>query len=226
MWQTFMAIFQNPDVIEIIILSLQVSTSALLVGTLIGIPIGTLLGLFSFPGRQMIIALIYTLMGFPPVLVGVIVYLLLSREGVLGEWELLFTPQAMMIAQVILVTPIITGLTLSAIYSKEKVFAETAQSLGASYLQMIWTLIRESRKGIWAALATAYGRAISEVGAVMLVGGNIDHHTRVMTTAIILETRKGNFQLGLALGLVLLIISFIMNSFLMMGMLRNMKNRQ
>lgn len=226
MWQELGGIFQNPDVMEIIILSLKVSTTAVIIGMLLGIPIGTLLGLFSFPGRQIIIALIYTLMGFPPVLVGVIVYLMLSRGGVLGELELLFTPSAMMIAQVILVTPIITGLTLSAIYSKEKVFAETAQSLGANRWQIVWTLIRESRKGIWAALATAYGRAISEVGAVMLVGGNIDHHTRVMTTAIILETRKGNFQIGLALGLILLLISFVMNSFLMMGMLRNMKNRQ
>ncbi len=226
MWQELGKILQNPDVIEIIILSLQVSTTALIIGMLLGIPFGTLLGLFSFPGRQVLIALIYTLMGFPPVLVGVIVYLLLSRGGVLGEFELLFTPTAMVIAQITLVAPIITGLTLSAIYSKEKVFAETAQSLGASRLQIIWTLIREARKGIWAALATAYGRAISEVGAVMLVGGNIDHHTRVMTTAIILETRKGNFQIGLAIGLVLLLISFIMNSFLMMGMLRNMKSRQ
>lgn len=226
MWQELGKILQDPDVIEIIILSLQVSTTALIIGMLLGIPFGTLLGLFSFPGRQVLIALIYTLMGFPPVLVGVIVYLLLSRGGVLGEFELLFTPTAMVIAQVVLVAPIITGLTLSAIYSKEKVFAETAQSLGASRLQIIWTLIREARKGIWAALATAYGRAISEVGAVMLVGGNIDHHTRVMTTAIILETRKGNFQIGLAIGLVLLLISFIMNSFLMMGMLRNMKSRQ
>lgn len=226
MWQQLVGIFQNPDVIEIIILSLQVSTIAVMIGMLLGIPIGTLLGLFSFSGRQILIAFIYTLMGFPPVLVGVIVYLLLSREGALGAFELLFTPSAMIIAQVILVTPIITGLTLSAIYSKEKVFAETAQSLGASRWQIIWTLIRESRKGIWAAVATAYGRAISEVGAVMLVGGNIDHHTRVMTTAIILETRKGNFQIGLALGLVLLLISFIMNSFLMMGMLRNMKSRE
>lgn len=223
MWTEFLEIFQNPDVIAVILLSLQVSASAILVGMVIGIPLGAVIGLFPFPGRKLIIALIYTMMGFPPVLIGVVVYLLLSRQGILGEWQLLFTPFAMVIAQIILVTPIITGLTLTAVYSKEKIFAETAQSLGANRLQMMWALVRESRKGIWAAVATAFGRAISEVGAVMLVGGNIEGHTRVMTTAIILETRKGNFEVGLALGIVLLLISFAINGFLLVGMLRGIQ---
>ncbi len=223
MWNILIEIFQNPEVRAVILLSLQVSTSAVLVGMILGVPIGAVIGLFSFPGRKLVISLIYTMMGFPPVLIGVVVYLMLSRQGILGEWELLFTPTAMIIAQVILVTPIIAGLTLSAVYTKEKIFAETAQSLGATRLQLVWALIKESRKGIWAAVATAFGRALSEVGAVMLVGGNIEGHTRVMTTAIILETRKGNFEVGLALGIVLLFLSFIINSFLMVGMLRGIQ---
>ncbi|RXT06454.1 ABC transporter permease subunit [Ammoniphilus sp. CFH 90114] len=224
MWNSMIEVFQNPDVMAVIMLSLQVSTSAVLIGMLIGIPIGAMIGLYSFPGRKLVISLIYTMMGFPPVLIGVVVYLLLSRQGILGEWELLFTPTAMIIAQIVLVTPIITGLTLSAVYAKEKIFSETVQTLGGNRFHIIWELIKESRKGIWASVATAYGRAISEVGAVMLVGGNIEGHTRVMTTAIILETRKGNFEIGLVLGLVLLFISFVMNSFLMLGMLRGMQN--
>ncbi|MEW9668578.1 ABC transporter permease [Ammoniphilus sp. 3BR4] len=223
MWSEFVEVFQNPDVIAVILLSLQVSATAVIIGMLLGIPLGAVIGLFSFPGRKLIIALIYTMMGFPPVLIGVVVYLLLSRQGILGGWELLFTPSAMVLAQIILVTPIITGLTLTAVYSKERFFAETAQSLGANRLQMVWALVKESRKGIWAAVATAFGRAISEVGAVMLVGGNIEGHTRVMTTAIILETRKGNFEVGLTLGIVLLLISFAINSFLLVGMLRGIQ---
>ncbi|MFM1651821.1 ABC transporter permease [Brevibacillus sp. B_LB10_24] len=216
------------EVLEIIWLSLQVTTSAVFFGALIGIPAGALLGLYAFPGRRLAVTIVYTLMGLPPVLIGVIVYLLLSKHGPLGSLQLLFTPEAMVIAQFVLVTPILAGLTMSAVQAKERTYSETAKSLGATPVQLVWTIVKESRKGIWAGIAAAYGRAISEVGAVMLVGGNIEHHTRVMTTAIILETRMGHYETGLYLGLVLLLISFVFNSFLMMGVLEqiNAKRRK
>lgn len=212
------------DVWEVIWLSLQVTTVSVLIGMLLGIPTGTLLGLYSFRGKRLVVALIYTCMGLPPVLVGVVVYMLLSRYGPLGVLGLLFTPEAMIIAQIVLVTPILAGLTMSAVQAKERAYWETAKSLGASPVQMMLTIVKEARGGIWSGVAAAYGRAISEVGAVMLVGGNIEHHTRVMTTAIILETRTGNFTAGLQLGLVLLAISFLFNSFLMAGVLNQMRN--
>jgi tungstate transport system permease protein len=209
------------DVWEIIQLSLQVTTTAVLIGMLIGIPSGAFLGLYHFPGKKIIVTLVFTCMGLPPVLIGVIVYLLLSRHGAFGSLQLLFTPEAMIIAQVLLVTPILTGLTMSAVQAKERTYWETAKSLGASPAQLVWLIVKESRRGIWSGVAAAYGRAISEVGAVMLVGGNIEHHTRVMTTAIILQTRMGDYAGGLLLGLVLLVISFVFNGFLIIGMMEN-----
>ncbi|MHC2180809.1 tungstate transport system permease protein [Paenibacillus sp. PvR052] len=191
---------------------------------LIGIPCGAFLGLYSFPGKRLIIILVFTFMGLPPVLIGVIVYIMLSKYGLLGFLQLLFTPEAMIIAQSILVTPIITGLTMSAIQARERTYWETAKSLGATPLQLVWTILKEARSGIWSGISTAYGRAISEVGAVMLVGGNIEHETRVMTTAIILETRKGSFDVALQIGIVLLLISFVFNSFLVAGALQNLNN--
>lgn len=205
---------------EIIFLSLKVSLTATGIGMLIGIPFGTFLGMYRFRGRQVVVVLVYTLMGLPPVLVGVLVYLLLSAKGPLGQWQLLFSPTAMIIAQILLVTPIITGLTMVAVRGKVREYLETAVSMGANRLQTAWIIIRESRLGIIAAIVTAFGRAIAEVGAVMLVGGNIEHMTRVMTTSIILETRKGNFDLALGLGLVLLLISFAINAFLVTGSLQ------
>jgi tungstate transport system permease protein len=207
---------------EIIILSIQVSTIAIIIGMLIGIPCGAFLGLYTFPGKRILVVLVFTFMGLPPVLIGVIVYMLLSKYGLLGYFELLFTPKAMIIAQSILVTPIITGLTMSAVQARERTYWETAKSLGASPFQLVWAILKEARSGIWSGISTAYGRAISEVGAVMLVGGNIEHETRVMTTAIILETRKGNYDFALQIGVVLLLISFIFNSFLVAGALQNL----
>ncbi|MED4599334.1 ABC transporter permease [Paenibacillus validus] len=212
------------QVMEIIGLSIQVSTIAVLFGMLVGIPCGAFLGLYSFPGKRFIVILLFTLMGLPPVLIGVIVYMALSKYGLLGFFQLLFTPEAMIIAQTILVTPIITGLTMSAVQARERTYYETAKSLGATPLQLVWTILKEARGGIWSGISTAYGRAISEVGAVMLVGGNIEHETRVMTTAIILETRKGNFDIALQIGAVLLLISFIFNSFLVAGALQNLND--
>jgi len=216
----------SQDVISVILLSLQVSTIAIMIGVLIGIPFGSFLGLYTFPGKRLLTAVIYTLMGLPPVLIGVVVYLLLSKHGPLGSLQWLFTPQAMMVAQTILVTPIIIGLSMAAVQAKEQTYLETIKSLGATPVQTVWTIIKESRKGIWAGVATAYGRAISEVGAVMLVGGNIEGHTRVMTTAIILETRMGNFDAALQLGAVLLFISFILNNLLVMGILADFRSRR
>jgi tungstate transport system permease protein len=220
MWEIIEGLLAiKEDLIQIIFLSLSVSSLAVIIGMVLGIPIGALIGLFSFPGRRFLIAVIYTLMGFPTVLIGVLVYMMLSRHGILGDFTWLFTPKAMVMAQSFLTTPIIMGLTMSAVYSKEKVLTETAQSLGATRWQMILVLLREAKKGIWIGVATAFGRAISEVGAVMLVGGNIEGSTRVLTTAIILETRKGNLDAALVLGFVLLLISFIVQAFLMMGMM-------
>jgi tungstate transport system permease protein len=207
---------------EIIGLSIQVSTIAIIIGMLIGIPCGAFLGLYTFPGKRILVVLVFTFMGLPPVLIGVIVYMLLSKYGLLGYFELLFTPKAMIIAQSILVTPIITGLTMSAVQARERTYWETAKSLGAGPFQLVWAILKEARSGIWSGISTAYGRAISEVGAVMLVGGNIEHETRVMTTAIILETRKGNYNIALQIGVVLLLLSFIFNSFLVAGALQNL----
>lgn len=210
----------DKETYEIIFMSLQVSLTATVVGIMLGIPLGTLLGLKKFPGRRVVINLIYTLMGLPPVLAGLLVYLLLSRTGPLGSLQLLFTPSAMIIAQVLLVTPIITGLTTVAVQAKERVFSETAVTLGAVPWQAALLVVREARGSIVVGIITAFGRAIAEVGAVMLVGGNIQHYTRVMTTAIVLETRKGDYNLALGLGLVLLLLSFTINGILYGGLMQ------
>ncbi|MDP4084240.1 MAG: ABC transporter permease [Bacillota bacterium] len=211
----WISLFKEETILEIIKLSLQVSLTALIIGGIIGILAGTTLGIYSFRGKKIILSVVYTLMGVPPVLIGVVVYLLLSRHGVLGSLQLLFTPTAMIIAQIILVTPIVTGLTYSAISSNERKFSPAALTLGANDFQLWMVLLRESRRGIITACLSAFGRAISEVGAVMLVGGNIEGSTRVMTTAMILETRQGNFNVALALGAVLLFISFFINFFVL-----------
>jgi len=211
--QTIIQLFLgNREIFQIIILSLQVSLTAVALGMLFGIPFGAYLYFGRFPGKRLVLNVVYTLMGLPPVLAGLIVYLLISRKGPLGEWQLLFTPAAMMIAQFVLVFPIISGLSMVAIKSQADRFTETAVSLGASSWQVAMTVIREAKIGIMAGIITAFGRAIAEVGAVMLVGGNIQHHTRVMTTAIVLETRQGNFETALCLGIVLLIVSFLTNT--------------
>jgi tungstate transport system permease protein len=209
-----MLISVNPDLYEIIFLSLRVSFTAVALGILFGIPLGAFLSFKDFRGKQLAVNVLYTFMGLPPVLAGLFVYFLVTRHGPLGKWQLLFTPRAMIMAQFLLVFPIIAGLSMVAINSKAERYVATAISLGANSQQVAWTVIKEARLGIMAAIITAFGRAIAEVGAVMLVGGNIEHSTRVMTTAIMMETRKGNYTLALALGLVLLTISFITNSLL------------
>lgn len=157
---------------------------------------------------------VYTLMSLPPVLAGLLVYLLFARNGPLGFFQILFSPPAMVIAQVLLATPIITGLSAAAISAKEKHAMDTARTLGASESQAAWMVIKEARTGIVAGIMTGFGRAFGEVGAVMMVGGNVRYYTRVLTTSIVLETRQGNFEFAVALGLVLLTLSFIVSSIL------------
>lgn len=198
----------DPELIEITILSLRVSLTALLLAGMLGIPIGAALALKQFPGRRAILNIIYTLMGLPPVLAGLLVFLLLTSQGPFGNYELLFTPTAMIIAQIVLAFPIVAGLTVRSVQSQHQDVYDTAVTLGASRRQAAWAIIRESRIGIVGALTTALGRVIAEVGAVMMVGGNIEHYTRVMTTSIVLETRMGNDSRAIAIGLILLTIAF------------------
>ncbi|MGI6412194.1 MAG: ABC transporter permease [Syntrophomonadaceae bacterium] len=201
----------EPEIVHITLLSLQVSLSALAVSAIIGIPSGAALALKNFPGKRVILNAIYTFMGLPPVLAGLLVYLFLTYRGPLGQFELLFTPAAMVIAQTLLATPIICGLTARAVMALDQVVYDTAVTLGASRRQAAITIMREAQIGIIAALTTALGRVIAEVGAVMLVGGNIRWSTRVLTTSIVLETRMGNFSTAIAIGFILLAISFIIN---------------
>ncbi|MCB0018482.1 MAG: ABC transporter permease [Anaerolineales bacterium] len=175
------------------------------------IPAGAWLGLRDFPGRRWLTAAIYTGMGFPPVVIGLLVYLLLSRQGVLGDWGWLFTPKAMILAQIVLALPLVTGVTMGAVRGVSRELQPQLRALGATSRQITWTILREARFGVILGLVAGFGGAISEVGAVMLVGGNIDGQTRVLTTAIVLETRRGNFGLALALGIILMLIAFLAN---------------
>lgn len=204
----------DPDLLTIVLLSLRVSITAIFISALIGVPLGALLGLKSEKKTRFFNKLIYTFMGMPPVVAGLIIFLILSRQGPLGVLGLIYTPTAMVIAQVFLASPIVIGMTMVGIRSKGGVVEETARSLGADSALTAWTVIKESRYAIFGAIISGFSRVVAEVGAVMIVGGNIEGHTRVMTTAIVLETRKGNFELAIGLGLVLLMISFVVNSVL------------
>ena len=201
----------DPVLFGIILLSLKVSGLALLIATAIGLPAGALLGLKRFPGRDLAISTTNTFMGLPPVVVGLFVYLLLSRKGPLGFMGLLYSPTAMIIAQTILATPIVTALCQSAIVNVDPIIRQAARTLGATPRQVTVTIITEARYGILSAIIAAFGRVMAEVGSILIVGGNIAGYTRVMTTTIALETDKGNFELALALGIILLAISFSIN---------------
>jgi tungstate transport system permease protein len=203
------------ELIGIVGLSLSVSTIAVIISALIGVPLGAFLGLRRFPGRKLFMRVIYTLMSLPPVLAGLLVYLFFARSGPLGFLDILFSPTVMVIAQVLLVTPIVTGLSAAAIASKEKLVMDTARTLGASERQAGLVVIKEASKGIVAGIMTGFGRAFGEVGAVMMVGGNVRYQTRVLTTSIVLETRQGQFGFAIVLGLILLILSFIVSSILL-----------
>jgi tungstate transport system permease protein len=202
----------NRYVLEIVWLSLRVSGVAVVVGMMVGMPLGIALALSRFPGRRLLIALVYTGFALPPVFVGLIVYMLLSRGGALGDLELLFTPAAMIAAQSLLATPYIAGVSLAAVQSVPPDVRLQALALGASPLRALLWHLREARIGLAAAVIAGFGAVVSEVGAVMLVGGNVLGETRVLTTAIVLETRRGNFTFALALGFILLAIAFIVNA--------------
>ncbi|UUV07313.1 ABC transporter permease [Ruegeria sp. YS9] len=196
----------------IVLLSLKVSVFAVLISALIGMPVGAALAVARFPGRRMLIVLMNALMGFPPVVVGLLVYLMLSRSGPLGVLELLYTPTAMIIAQVVLVTPIIAALTRQVVEMLAEEYSEQLRSLGVSRLASVPVLLWDARLALVTALLAGFGRAIAEVGAVIIVGGNINHVTRVMTTTIALETSKGNLALALALGAILIGIAVAVNA--------------
>ena len=201
----------DADLVAIVVLSLQVSLCAVALATLIGLPIGALAAVYRFPGRSILIAFLNTLMGLPPVVVGLVVYLLLSRAGPLGEFGLLFTPTAMVIAQCILVIPIIAALARQTVADLYEEYAEQLGSLGVSPLRAVPTLLWDGRFSLLTAILAGFGRASAEVGAVIIVGGNINHVTRVMTTTIALETSKGNLALALGLGIVLLGMALSIN---------------
>ncbi|MFN8595827.1 MAG: ABC transporter permease [Anaerolineae bacterium] len=188
---------------------------ALLISTVLGVPLGALIGLSRFRGKNLVRAILYTGMGLPPVVVGLFVYLLLSRSGPFGSLQWLFTPSAMVAAQIIIALPLTVGLTMTSVESVSPELRRQIMALGATQSQAARTILAEARIGVTAAIVAAFGGIISEVGAVMLVGGNIAGQTRVLTTAIVLETRQGDFSLALALGVVLLAITFAVNVLLM-----------
>ena len=196
----------------IVLLSLAVSLSAVVAATALGLPLGAALAIRRFPGRQVLLVALNALMGFPPVVVGLIVYLLLSRAGPLGELGLLFTPPAMIIAQAILVIPIIAGLSRQVLEDAWREYEEQLRSLGATSTAAAATLVWDTRYSLVTVVLAGFGRAAAEVGAVMIVGGNIDGVTRVMTTAISLETSKGDLPLALGLGIVLITVVFVINA--------------
>jgi tungstate transport system permease protein len=202
------------SIMPIIGLSLFVSGIATLIGMIIGMPPGFYLGRNRFTGKRWVMTLVNTGMAFPPVVIGLFVFMLLARNGPLGGLEWLYSPPAMITAQVILTVPVIVGLTAAAVAGVPRELALQARSLGASPWQEAWLILREARSGVLAAVVAGFGGAISEVGAVMMVGGNIEGQTRVMTTFIMTETRKGEYGNAMALGLILMGIAFAVNGFL------------
>ena len=197
--------------------SLRVTVSALAISALIGIPCGTWLALIRFPGKRLLNAVIYTGMGLPPVVAGLMVYLFLSRSGPLGDLGWLFSIRAMIVAQTIIATPLIIGVTMSSVQGVDPSLRIQLRALGATSWQTTLAVLIEARFGVIVGIVAGFGSIISEVGAVMLVGGNIDGRTRVLTTAVVLETRRGNFDLALALGIILLTLSFIANLIMAFG---------
>ena len=196
----------------VVLLSLQVSLSAVFLASVVAMPLGSALAVARFPGRRAVIVLVNALMGLPPVVVGLVVYLTLSNSGPLGVLQLLYTPTAMIIAQLILVTPIVAALTRQSIEDLDIEYSEQLRSFGISRLASVPTLLWDARFSLLTAVLAGFGRAIAEVGAVIIVGGNINHVTRVMTTSIALETSKGNLALALALGTILITLAIAVNA--------------
>jgi tungstate transport system permease protein len=201
----------DPEVLGITWQSLRLSATATLLSLVVGIPLGTALALVRFPGRRFVIALVNTGMGLPPVVVGLFISILLWRSGPLGFLELLYTPSAIVMAQFVIAAPLVVGLTLAAVQQIPERFRLQMLALGASRGQLLWVLVREARLPLLAALMAGFGAVISEVGASLMVGGNIRGQTRVLTTATVLETGKGNFDVAIALSVILLALTFLVN---------------
>ena len=204
----------DPEVLGVTWLSLKVSGLATFISLFIGVSLGTIVALTRFPGRRLVVSLINTGMGVPPVVVGLFVTIFLWRNGPLGILELLYTPTAIIIAQAVIATPIVTGITLASIQKLPESLRLQILALGATRLQMIWMLIKEARLPLLAAVMAGFGGVISEVGASIMVGGNIKGYTRVLTTATVMETGRGNFDIAIALGVILLFFSFCINAVL------------
>lgn len=205
-------IFQfNPDVWLIVWVSLKISVAAVVLSSLFAIPLGTLIALNQFIGKRFLQQILNTLMAVPTVVVGLLLYGLLSRQGALGSFGLLYSQWAIVIGECCLITPVILNLTIVAVQSADNRLVPTLLSLGANRWQLMMMVLSETRFAVMAGLVTGFGRAIGELGIAMMLGGNIDQHTRTMTTAIALETSKGEFESGLALGILLLAIAFIVN---------------
>ncbi|MGB5209794.1 MAG: ABC transporter permease [Gammaproteobacteria bacterium] len=202
----------DPQLFEIVGLSLEISLSAVLIAAIIGLPMGAALALSNFPGRRAAVVVLNALMGLPPVVVGLVIYLLLSRAGPLGPLGLLFTPTAMVIAQAVLVTPIVAALARQTVADLHEEYDEHLRAIGSGPLQRMLTLLWDGRFRLLTAILAGFGRAIAEVGAVLIVGGNILHSTRVMTTTIALETSKGNLGLALGLGIILVLMALTVNA--------------
>ncbi|MEN6617852.1 MAG: ABC transporter permease [Syntrophorhabdus sp.] len=210
--QAFILLFTlDREVLNITFLSLKVSGSATLISLFIGISVGTLVALTQFPGKKLVVSLINTGMGLPPVVVGLFVTIFLWRSGPLGFLGLLYTPTAIIIAQSVIATPIVMGITLAAMQQLPKKLRLQVLALGATPLQSVWVLIKEARLPLLAAIMAGFGGVISEIGASIMVGGNIKGYTRVLTTATVMETGKGNFEVAIALSIILLTMAYIIN---------------
>ena len=201
----------DPEVMRVTLLSLQVSGTATLLSILIGVPLGTAIALSRFPGRNFVVSLVNTGMGMPPVVVGLFVTIFLWRNGPLGYFHLLFTPSAIVIAQTVIAAPMVTGISLAAVGSLNPKLRLQVLALGATRWQMLWLLTREARLPLLAAVMAGFGAVISEVGASMMVGGNILGQTRVLTTATVMESSKGNFDAAIALGVILMLLVYVVN---------------
>jgi tungstate transport system permease protein len=213
--QAFILLFTlDPEVIGITWLSLKVSGTATLISLLIGVSVGTMVALTQFPGRRIVVSLINTGMGLPPVVVGLFVTIFLWRNGPLGFMEILYTPTAIIMAQTVIATPIVMGISLAAIQALPANLRLQILALGATRLQMVWILVKEARLPLLAAIMAGFGGVISEVGASIMVGGNIKGYTRVLTTATVMETSKGNFDIAMALSIILLLLAFFINAVL------------
>jgi tungstate transport system permease protein len=202
----------DPEIVRIVVLSLKVSGTATLVALLIGLSGGVALAYLRFPGRRLVVAAVNTGMGVPPVVVGLFVSILLWRNGPLGMLELLYTPAAMIVAQVVIATPIVMGISLAALQALPEKLRWQAVGLGASRFQTVWILVREARLPLLAAAMAGFGGVISEIGASIMVGGNIKGYTRVLTTATVMETSRGNFEIAIGLGIILLLLAFGVNA--------------